>query len=59
MFIELHRRADGAAILINTINILSLHGTDKGTLVHLADPKMQSVTVGESYEDIKNKLPRV
>ena len=59
MFIELHRQSDGKAILINVNSILSLVETAKdstGTVIHLSDPKMQSVTVRESYRDIKNKL---
>ncbi len=59
MFIELHRQPDGKAILINISSILSLVETAKdstGTAIHLSDPKMQTVTVRESYRDIKPKF---
>jgi hypothetical protein len=62
MFIELHKLPECTPILINTSNILSVAASAKDgalALIHLSDPKMQSVTVRESYRDVKNKLPRV
>ena len=60
-FIELHRY-DGDPILINTRNITAVvrsTSSTKDVLVYLSSSENDSVTVAESYEEVKQLLAAV